>query len=155
MQIEEQTEIQLSDQELHGAKQAVLKSMNNHWGGLIVFFENPEVPMDNNAAERALRNPVTGRKNYYGSGSVWSSQLAARMFTMLQTILLWGLNPRHWLYAFLQACAENGGNTPFDLNPFLPWEMDEERKELLAQPLVLEPLDSIIWPEESEPLDSS
>ena len=24
--------------------------------------------MDNNTAERALRNPVVGRKNYYGSG---------------------------------------------------------------------------------------
>ena len=132
-----------------------VKSLDNHWGGLIVFFENPEIPMDNNAAERALRNPVTGRKNYYGSGSVWSSQLTAMMFTMLQTILLWGLNPRHWLYVFLQACAENGGSTPLDLSSFLPWLMDEERRELLAQPLVLEPLDSIIWPQEPEPLDSS
>lgn len=155
LQMEEQTETELSDQELHGAKQEVLRSLKNHWYGLIVFFENPEVPMDNNAAERAIRNPVTGRKNYYGSGSVWSSQLAAMMFTMLQTILLWGLNPRHWLYAFLQVCAENGGSTPLDLSSFLPWEMDEERKELLAQPLVLEPLDSIIWPQEPEPLDSS
>ena len=36
--------------------------------------------MDNNTAERTLRNPVVGRKNYYGSGSVWSAHLAARMF---------------------------------------------------------------------------
>src|SRR5207249_3952659 len=34
---------------------------------LWVFVERPEVAMDNNAAERALRNPVVGRKNYYGS----------------------------------------------------------------------------------------
>ena len=47
--------------------------------------------MDNNTAERMLRNPVVGRKNYYGSGSVWSAHLAARMFSVLQTILLWGL----------------------------------------------------------------
>jgi len=151
-QMQEQTKIELSAQKLHSAKLKVLKSLKNHWEGLTV---HPEVPMDNNAAERALRNPVTGRKNYYGSGSVWSSQLAAMMFTMLQTILLWGLNPRHWLYVFLQACAENGGSTPLDLSSFLPWEMDEERKELLAQPLALKPLDSIIWPQEPEPLDSS
>jgi len=34
--------------------------------------------MDNNEAERRLRNPVVGRKNYYGNGSVWSGVLSAR-----------------------------------------------------------------------------
>jgi hypothetical protein len=34
--------------------------------------------MDNNTAERAERGPVVGRKNYYGSGSLWSGQLAER-----------------------------------------------------------------------------
>ena len=45
--------------------------------------------MDNNAAERALRGPVVGRKNYYGSGSRWSARLAAVAFTILQTLELW------------------------------------------------------------------
>ena len=36
--------------------------------------------MDNNTAERVERGPVVGRKNYYGSGSVWSGQLAAMTF---------------------------------------------------------------------------
>ncbi len=91
--------------------------------------------MDNNTAERILRNPVVGRKNYYGSGSVWSAHLAARMFSVLQTILLWGLNPHHWLTAFLQACAENGGKSPTDLSAFLPWQMAPERRAELAQPV--------------------
>jgi len=30
----------------------------------------------NKTAERVLRHPVVGRKNYYGSGSVWSAHLA-------------------------------------------------------------------------------
>ena len=34
--------------------------------------EDPDLPMDNNQAERALRGPVVGRKNYYGSGAQWS-----------------------------------------------------------------------------------
>jgi len=33
-----------------------------------------------------------GRKNYYGSGSVWSAHLAAMMFSVLQTRVLWHLN---------------------------------------------------------------
>jgi transposase len=41
--------------------------------------------MDNNRGENSIRNPVTGRKNYYGSGSIWSAQLAATLFSILQT----------------------------------------------------------------------
>jgi len=90
--------------------------------------------IDNNTAERILRNPVVGRKNYYGSGSVWSAHLAASIFSVVQTILLWGLNPHHWLSAFLQACADNGGQSPTDLSSFLPWQMTAERRAELTQP---------------------
>ena len=91
--------------------------------------------MDNNTAERILRNPVIGRKNYYGSGSVWSAHLAAMMFSVLQTVLLWDLNPHHWLTAFLQACADHGGTSPTDLSAFLPWQMTPERRAELARPV--------------------
>ena len=119
---------------LHEAQRSVLISLQNHWHGLIIFLTHPEVSMDNNSAERAIRNPVIGRKNYYGSGSVWSAELAAMMFSQLQTIELWQLNPRHWLQEYLTACAELGGTAPADLTPFLPWSMSEDRRRLLAKP---------------------
>jgi transposase len=125
----------LQEPALHRAKAKVLSSLHNHWDGLTVFVERPEVAMDNNSAERVLRNPVVGRKNYYGSGSVWSAHLAAMMFSVLQTILLWGLNPHHWLRVFLQACADHGGKSPTDLSSFLPWKMTPERREELARPM--------------------
>jgi len=125
----------LEEKDLHLAKAKVLSSLHNHWDGLTVFVERPEVAMDNNAAERALRNPVVGRKNYYGSGCVWSAHLAAMMFSVLQTVMLWGLNPHHWLSAFLQACADHGGKSPTDLSPFLPWQMTPERSAALARPV--------------------
>ena len=100
-QMQERCEAHLQEPDLHLAKQKVLSSLHNHWDGLTVFVERPEVAMDNNTAERILRNPVVGRKNYYGSGSVWSAHLAAMMFSVLQTILLWGLNPHHWLQRLL------------------------------------------------------
>jgi transposase len=86
--------------DLHVAQQTVLRSLHNHWDGLTVFAGYPEVAMDNNTAERRLRPPVVGRKNYSGSGRVWSASLAAMMLSVLQTMLLWGLNPHHWLSAF-------------------------------------------------------
>ena len=95
--------------DLHPAPRKVLESLGNHWTGLTVFVEHPEVPMDNNTAERSERGPVVGRKNYYGSGSLWSGRLAAMMFSLFQTLCLWGLNPRLWLTAYLEACAQAGG----------------------------------------------
>lgn len=134
-QMQERCEAHLQEGDLHIAKQKVLSSLHNHWDGLTVFVTRPEVAMDNNTAERILRNPVVGRKNYYGSGSVWSAHLAAMMFSVLQTMLLWGLNPHHWLSAFLQACADNGGQSPADLSPFVPWQMGAERRAELSRPL--------------------
>ena len=82
-----------------------------------------------------MRNPAMGRKNWYGSASQWSAGLAAAMFSLFQTVLLWKLNPHHWLYSYLSACAELGGKAPTDLSEFLPWQMSEARKRQLAQPM--------------------
>ena len=68
-----------------------------------------------------------GRKNFYGSGSQWSGQLAATMYSLLMTIKLWGINARTWLSAYLQACADNGNRAPSELSAFLPWAMDDAR----------------------------
>ena len=43
--------------------------------------ENPLVYPDNNAAERALRGPVVGRKNHYGSRSKRGTEVAALFYT--------------------------------------------------------------------------
>ena len=117
----------------------VSQSLLTHWDGLILFVENPQVPMDNNLAENTIRGPVTGRKNYYGSGSLWSAGLAAFLFSILKTLELWGINPRHWLSAYLTACAENGGNPPTDMSAYIPWEMSEARRRELTRPQPWEP----------------
>ena len=124
----------LEQEKLHFAQRDVLNSLNNHWSGLTVFVQCPQAPMDNNTAERRMRNPGMGRKNYYGSGSQWSAGLAAMMFSLFQTVLLWQLNPHHWLYSYLNACADNGGQPPAELSPFIPWQMDAQRKQQLAKP---------------------
>lgn len=124
----------LRPDELHPAQRKVLNSLDHHWQGLTLFLAHPEVPMDNNRAEQAIRNPVVGRKNYYGSGSIWSAKLAAIMFSLLQTMVLWHINPAHWLREYLTACANNGAKAPDDLSSFLPWSMSSDRKQQLAQP---------------------
>ena len=115
-------------------KYKILTSLQNHWKGLSVFVKHPKVPMDNNKGEQSIRNPVTGRKIFYGSASLWSSQLAAIMFSIFPTMVLCGINCDHWLKSYLTACAENHGKAPEDLSPFLPWKMDADRRQQLAKP---------------------
>jgi transposase len=125
-----QGEAELAEADLHPARQKVLESLGNHWTGLTVFVEHPEVPMDNNTAERSERGPVVGRKNYYGSGAVWAGSLAAMLFSLFQTLCLWKLNPRAWLTAYLSACAEAGGQAPSGVERFLPWHLSAEQQQV-------------------------
>ena len=91
--------------------------------------------MDNNASERTVRGPAMGRKNYYGSGSLWSVALAATMFSILATLKRWNLNPRRWLTWYLESCAAAGGKRPAKIESFLPWNLSDQRREELIGPV--------------------
>jgi transposase len=123
----DQRDVLLATPKLAEPCQKVLTSMKKHWSGLIVFVSYPWVPMDNNTAERDMRGPVIGRKNFYGSGALWAGTLAATMYSLLATLKLYGINPMTWMMAYLQACANNGAKALSDLSSFLPWSMDETR----------------------------
>lgn len=122
-----QCDTELSDAQLAEAARKVLRTLRSYWPGLVRFLDHPFIDLDNNAAERALRPAVAGRKNYYGSGSQWSGELAATMLGVFATVRLWGINPRIWLRHYLQACVDCAGRPPADLSSFLPWTMDAER----------------------------
>ena len=92
-----------------------LRSLLNHREGLSVFVDRPRVPMDNNAAERALRGPVIGRRLSFGSDSETGALFTALMYSVVGTLATNGINVRHWLEAWLRACADNGGRAPQDL----------------------------------------
>jgi transposase len=132
----EERKEELSDENLHQARRKVLESMEEHWSGLTLFVEDPTVPMDNNEAERRLRNPIIGRKNYRGSGAQWSGKLAIMLFSLFQTLLLWELNPRLWLIDYLTCCAENGCRPPENSAEFLPWNLSEDQLERYRNPTI-------------------
>lgn len=126
-QMAEDWHAELDDTDLHPARRKVLESMEAHWSGLTVFVDHPEVAMDNNEAERKIRNPAVGRKDYYGSGSKWSGKLAAMLFSLFQTLLLWHINPKRWLTDYLECCAQNQGQPPENVASFLPWNLSDEQ----------------------------
>jgi transposase len=125
---------ELADPAIHPAQRKALVSLRVHWQGLCVFVDHPEIPMDNNEAERRHRNGVIGRKNYYGSGAVWSATMTAVCFTLMQTWLKNDINPHKALHAYFRTCADNGGKPPKDVEAFLPWRMSPEQKANLALP---------------------
>jgi transposase len=125
---------ELSDLKLRQPCRKVLESLEEHWPGLIRFVDDPRIPMDNNASERAGRGPAVARKNFYGSGSLWSGRLAATMFSLLATLAHWKLNPRRWLTWYLESCAAAGGKAPQDIQPFLPWKLSDKRRLALGAP---------------------
>ncbi len=95
-----------------------VKYMYKRWKSLTRFLDDPRIPLDNNAAERALRGPVVGRKNHYGSKSIEGTKVAAIFYTLFETAKLWDVNPAIYMkIAAERALAEPGAVT-------FPWDLD-------------------------------
>ena len=94
-----------------------LEYMVSLWPGLTVFLSDPRVPLDNNAAERALRGVVVGRKNHYGAHSKRGAEAAALCYTLFESAKLAGVDPhRYVLEATRRAITSPGTVTlPEDL----------------------------------------
>jgi transposase len=67
------------------------------WVGLTRFLDDPRVPLTNNLAERELRTVVIGRKNHYGSKSRRGTEVAAILYSLLETAQLIGVEPKAYL----------------------------------------------------------
>jgi transposase len=130
--VRQRCESELSQPKLLVPQQKTLASLQAHWPGLVVFVDHAEVPMDNNEAERRQRGPVVARKNFYGSGALWSGRLAALLFSLFQTLQLWGMDSGKWLTAYFSACAKAGGKPPADPQVFLPWNMTPQERDNLS-----------------------
>lgn len=134
-EIEANWRSQVTDRTLLLAARDVLGTVERHWEGLTRFLDNLELPLDNNAMERLLRTPVVGRKNFYGSGSQWSGEFAAMIWTVAATAARANLNPLTYLTDLLTACA-NSGVKPLEgdaLDRFLPWMMSDADKKAWAR----------------------
>lgn len=71
-----------------------------------IFFTTPgqlDVPIDNNPQERLLRNPVIGRKTWYGTHSKLGARTTAVLFSVMESCKLNGVNPRDYLKAIVAA----------------------------------------------------
>jgi transposase len=66
------------------------------WTALTRYLEDGALAIDNNAAERALRRVVTGRKNWLFCGSDEGGTRAAILYSIVATCRAHGIDP--WAY---------------------------------------------------------
>jgi transposase len=101
---------------------AQIKSMRHHWAGLTLFVGDPEIPLDNNLAERALRTPVVGRKNFYGNHSNKAAEATAIFYSVIATCKLHKIDPKKFLKRYLMLSAQTGTKilTQEQIDSFLP-----------------------------------
>lgn len=66
------------------------------------FISDPQIPIDNNHQERQLRNPVIGRKTWFGTHSKRGAETAAILFSIVESCKLNQLNPRAYLHQLVK-----------------------------------------------------
>jgi hypothetical protein len=87
------------------------------WDALTLFLEHGDLPVDNNAAERALRPVVVGRKNWYFVGSEDAGAWAAIFFSLIESCRMLKMDARRYLAAVATALIADTPPDPAKLTP--------------------------------------
>ena len=99
---------------------------------LKVFLTDGEVPIDDSASERALRNFTVGRKNWMTINTVRGAQASAVIYSITETARANNLNVyyyiRYLLAELIKRKDKDGNIDEAMLEPIMPWS-----KELPAE----------------------
>lgn len=98
--------------------------LNAQWPRLINYIQSGDYPIDNNAAENAIRPFVIGRKNWLFSASQQGAASSANLYSLIETAKANGLEP----YAYLKRVfAELPNVTTLEqIEILLPWNLKEK-----------------------------
>ena len=89
----------------------------NQWTELTRFLEDGAIELDNNNAERALRTVAVGRANWTFCGSEAGGRWAARLYGLLQTCRMQGIDPLAWLTDVLDRVGSQRPSRMDELTP--------------------------------------
>jgi transposase len=99
---------------MYSSKSMIGKAMSYLLGNFkefTAFLENAGIPIDNNPQERLLRNPVIGRKTWYGTHSRRGAETMAILFSIIESCKLNKVNPREYLKQLIQDLHQ--GKAPY------------------------------------------
>ena len=100
------------------------------WAALARYVDDGRIEIDNNAAERSIRDVALGRKNYLFAGSDAGGQRAAAIYSLLGTAKLNGLDPEAYLRVVLERIADHPINR---IEELLPWQISLAAADSLVQ----------------------
>jgi hypothetical protein len=86
----------------------LVKRLAKYRYGLFTFLDRPDVPSDNNRAERELRPAVIARKNFFQNASQRGAQTQAVLMSVYRTLKLRGHDPIETLADALAICIATG-----------------------------------------------
>ena len=115
----------------HDAQVKAMDSMRRHWDGLTLFVQHPELPMDNNLMENGIRPCALGRNNFLGNHSRWGGDLAACMYSIIQTCLLNDIDPRAYLTYYFRECMARKEMDAETAGKLLPHKISGRLKDKL------------------------
>ena len=72
---------------------------------LYAFFEDPQIPIDNNLAERAVKPFVIGRKNWLFSTSPKGADASAAAYSIINTAQANGIDVKEYLTTIFRTGA--------------------------------------------------
>lgn len=100
---------------------------------LRVFLENGDVPMDNNASERAIRGFCIGKKNWEMIDTVHGASASAIIYSISETAKANGLKPYEYFEYLLTEIPKHQDESSTDfLADLLPWS--EKLPEYIRKP---------------------
>lgn len=93
----------------YSSKSSLVKAMdyfNKNFDELTYFLKHEDLPIDNNSQERLMRNPVIGRKTWYGTHSRKGAETNAVLFSLVESCKLNKVNPRDYFKDIVHAIHE-------------------------------------------------
>ena len=94
------------------------------WPALTRYCDDGRLEIDNNAAERALRDVTLGRKNYLFAGSDAGGDRAAILYSLIGSAKLNGLDPESYLRDVLTRIVDHPIRR---IEELLPWNLAPSR----------------------------
>ena len=101
----------------------------NQWRALNRYTEQGYLSYDNNAAERAVKYPAIGRKNYLFVGNERAGKHAGYFYSLINSAKLNGVEPFAWLRDLMERLPEYRQGAAFSQakrgEPVISDELDE------------------------------
>ena len=114
--LDKQLETLRPKHDLRGA----ISYMTTRWECFERFLESGAVPLDNNASEQAVKNPVMGKKAWLFFGSPAGGNAAAVFFTLTATCRRLKIDPYAYLKDVFERLPQCDPEDPASLTPLLP-----------------------------------